>query len=158
MNPGVFSRLFPCTLGLLTGLACSSMQTSAPSSRSPQIDTDFIKQYAETYRFRLGKPSSFQFTPDQKSIFFLRTGARDFVGNLYRYDIDSKKETLVLSAEKLLAGKSETLSDAEKARRERMRLATRGLTSFKLTPAGTDILVPLSGQLFLYNRGTEKVR
>jgi dipeptidyl-peptidase 4 len=136
---------------------CAMTQASRKASSSQIIDTAFLQQYAETYRFRLGNPSSIEFTPDQKSILFLRTGAKDFVANLYRYDLQSKTETLVLSAQKLLDGKSEKLSDEEKARRERLRLATRGLTSFDLTPNGEKLIVPLSGQVFLYDRKTQKV-
>ncbi|MCB9640297.1 MAG: DPP IV N-terminal domain-containing protein, partial [Myxococcales bacterium] len=93
-----------------------------------------------------------------KSLLFLRSGPRSFVRNLYEIDLATGQEKVLLTAGKLLAGVIEKLSDAEKARRERMRLAARGLVSFRMTRDGRFLLLPLSGKLYLYERATGKVR
>jgi dipeptidyl-peptidase-4 len=117
----------------------------------------FLEQYAETYRFRLGRPHGFKFTPDGKSLLFLRSGPRSKVSNLYVLDIDSGRETVLLTAQALLKGKAEVLSDQEKALRERLRQATRGISNFKLSKDGTQILVSLSGKLYVVNRSSHAV-
>ncbi|MFO0724096.1 MAG: DPP IV N-terminal domain-containing protein [Myxococcota bacterium] len=110
--------------------------------------SEFLHQFAATYRFRLGRPSAFTWAGDTK-IYFLRSGPRSFVRDLYLFDLESGQESVALSSERLLAGKGEELSPEEIARRERLRLADRGITSFSFSPDARTILVPLSGQLFL---------
>jgi dipeptidyl-peptidase-4 len=65
---------------------------------------------------------------------------------------------LLASADGLLKGQEEQLTAEELARRERMRSAARGIASFELSRDGRQILVPLSGSLFLIERATGKVR
>ncbi len=56
-------------------------------SRAEPLDGDFLERYAATYRFRLGKPSKILPTPDGRAVFFLRSGPRSFVRDLYRLDL-----------------------------------------------------------------------
>ncbi len=120
--------------------------------------SDFLEQFAATYRFRLGRPSSFTWSADGACIYFLRSGARSFVKDLWAFDVASRSERLVLTSERLLDGRGEDLSEEEIARRERLRLADRGIASFALGPDGVSALIPLSGQLFIFNLETEAVR
>ncbi len=119
---------------------------------------DFLTRYAKTFRFRMGKPSHFSFTKDGKQVLFLRSRSRSFVRNLYALDLASGKERVLLTAEMLLAGGAEKLSAAEKARRERLRLAARGLVSYRMTPDGRALLLPLSGKVYLYDLVGGRVR
>ncbi len=124
----------------------------------PAIDTDFIDQYAHTNRFRLGEPSAIQTLPDGSGVLYLRSGARDFVRNLYFFDAATGQSRVLLTAAQILGGAQESLSPEELARRERMRLAARGIASYQLTRDGARILVPLSGRLYLVERATLSVR
>src|SRR5690606_12847984 len=45
--------------------------------------------------------------------------------------------------------KTQTLTEAEKAALERMRVSARGFTSFQLSQDGTKVLVSLSGRLYV---------
>lgn len=139
----------------ITLLILSATPISASAAESPD---DFLKQYTETYRFTLGQPTAFQITGDGEAVLFLRSGPRSFVRDLYEFDVATGKERLLASADKLLAGATEKLTPEELARRERMRSAARGIASFELSDDGRQVLVPLSGSLYVLDRKTGKSR
>ena len=117
-------------------------------------DDDFPRQWAETNRFRLGRPASVTVTPNGDAVYFLRSPARSFVRDLYVFERASGQERRVLTAEELLGGGEERLTEEEKARRERARLSARGLAGFSLSPDGKSLLAPLSGKLYLIERAS----
>ncbi|QDU91634.1 Prolyl tripeptidyl peptidase precursor [Pirellulimonas nuda] len=117
----------------------------------------FLRQFAATSRFRLGEPSNVCPTPDGDAVLFLRSGPRSFVRDLYTLDVATGVEQRLASADTLLEGKSEELTDAELARRERMRLSARGIATFELSRDGKQLLIPLSGRLYLLDRQTRGV-
>ncbi len=119
---------------------------------------DFLKRYAVTRRFSLGRPRSIKVVPDGSAVLFLRSGSDSFVHNLYEFDTATGKERLLLTADQILQGAEEELSVEEKARRERMRMSARGIASYRLSKDGTKILVPLSGRLFVVNRSDKSVK
>ncbi|MBI5710271.1 MAG: DPP IV N-terminal domain-containing protein [Candidatus Eisenbacteria bacterium] len=120
-------------------------QTAAPAD-------SFLHQYAATYRFRLGRPTAIQVAPAGDAVLFLRSEPRSFVQDLYSFDPATGGERVLLTAEQILSGAEEKLSAGEKARRERMRLAARGIASYQLSKDGTRLLVPLAGRLFVIER------
>lgn len=127
------------------------------SAEITAMDDDFLKRYAETYRFTHGRPASIKVMPSDDEVLFLRSGPRSFVRDLYAFDPGTGEERVVLTAEKLLGGETESLTAEEKARRERMRLAARGIASYDVSKDGTRLLVPLSGRLFVVERSTAVV-
>ncbi len=130
-----------------------------PEEPQNQPDKGFLSQYAHTYRFRLGHPSSISITPGNDAVLYLRSGPRDFVKNLYSLDLKTGEESLLVSATQILNGDKEQISAQELARRERMRTgATRGIAEYMLSEDGTRILVPLSAKLYLIDRRTRNVR
>ena len=131
--------------------------TASPASAAESPD-NFLKQYTETYRFTLGQPTAFQITDNGDAVLFLRSGPRSFVRDLYEFDVATGKERLLASADQLLAGAAEKLTAEELARRERMRSAARGIASFELSDDGQQVLVPLSGSLYVLDRKTGKSR
>ncbi len=146
-----------------TAIGCGSSEggddpaTTPPASAAPSApvsiaDPDFLEQYAVTYRFQQGHPGSFRVMPDGDGVLFLRSAARSFVNDLWFYDVERGEERVLSTAEQILAGAEEELSAEERARRERMRMASRGIASFDLSPDGQTLLVPLSGRLFLIDR------
>ncbi len=88
----------------------------------------------------------------------MRSGAREAARDLYALDVVSGEERRVVTAEALLGGGREELSDAERARRERQRLVARGIGDYTLSPDGATLLVPLSGKLFLVDARTGAAR
>ncbi len=97
-------------------------------------------------------------TPNGDAVYFLRSPARGFVRDLYVFDTATGSERRVLTAEELLGGGEEQLTDEEKARRERARLSARGLAGFSLSPDGKLLLAPLSGKLYLVDRASGEKR
>jgi dipeptidyl-peptidase-4 len=105
-------------------------------------------QYAQTDRFRLGRPQKVTVLPGGE-VLFLRTGARSFVADLYRMDpVTGRVEVLVRAA--ALVGKGrDRMSEAEKAQRERRRLSARGISQFSVSRDGRRVLLGAGGQVFV---------
>ncbi len=138
-------------------LALAAIGNTA-SAEAPIKHPEFLEQYAATYRFSLGRPASIEITRDGSAVLFLRSGPRSFVRDLYEFDTKTASERVLVTAEKLLQGASEELTEEEKARRERMRLAARGIATFELSRDGRRVLVPLSGRLFVVERATGGIK
>ena len=145
-------------LALALALSACGAPPTALQPPSPIADPGFLDQYAETHRFRSGRPSSIRLTPKGDGIFFLRSGPRSFERTLYSVDPETGAESEFLTAKELLGGAEETLSAEEKALRERMRLSARGIARYGLSKDGSHLVVPLSGRRFLVDLKTKKAR
>ncbi len=130
----------------------------APVARAVLADEAFLEQYAATYRFGAGRPRAISLTPGGGAVLFLRSGPRSVRQDLYEFDVATGRERVLVTAEQVLGGGEEHLTPEELARRERMRMTSRGIASYALSEDGTKILVPLSGRLFVVDRATAKVR
>ena len=104
--PSLFRRLGPPAILLFS----TAVANAAP-------DAGFLKQYALTRGFSLGRPLSAVPTPDGKSVLFLRAHARDPAQSLYEFDVATGQTRELLTPESLLKGAEEALSAAEKSRR-----------------------------------------
>lgn len=93
-----------------------------------------------------------QIAPDGSKITFLRGKAGK--GNrldLWAYDVATGKTAPLVDSAVVLPGE-ETLSDEEKARRERQRIAAlSGIVDYQWSPDGRSLLFPLGGELYLYD-------
>jgi dipeptidyl-peptidase-4 len=129
----------------------------AVSSATPPSDP-FLEQYAKTRRFLAGRPVGAQATPDGRTVLFLRSAEDSPVQSLHAFDVESGKTRELLTAETLLGGSKQVLSDEERAALERMRISARGFTSFQLSQDGKKVLVGLSGSLYVVElaSGTSK--
>ena len=157
MSPKISPRLALIALASIPMSACSTPFQSAPpptsSTSAPTLrDPGFLEQYAATRAFTHGTPKNISITPDGAAVLFLRSGPRSFVQDLFEVDTANGKERVLLTADQILSGKEEKLTTEELARRERMRLASRGIASYILSKDGQRILVPLSGRLFVMQR------
>ncbi len=119
---------------------------------------DFLDRYSATRGFRSGTPTAIGIPRDASEVLFLRSGPRDRVQSLWSFDVRTGTEREVLSGSRLLGGSEETLSPEERARRERLRMTARGLSSFQLSKDGGRVLIPFSGRLFLMERASGAVR
>ncbi|WP_342317223.1 S9 family peptidase [Lysobacter sp. FW306-1B-D06B] len=90
--------------------------------------------------------------PDGTRVSFLR--GKDTNKNrldLWAYDIASGNTVKLVDADDILPG-DEVLSDEEKARRERQRIAgLSGIVDYQWAPDGKSLLFPLGGELYLYD-------
>ncbi len=90
-------------------------------------------------------PGAFAFSPDGKSITFLDSADKSLTKQLYKFDLATKKRSLVFDA-----GKGDTednLSAEEKLRRERQRMMSLGVTRYYWSKTGGKIMIPLGGDL-----------
>ncbi|MFO0600944.1 MAG: DPP IV N-terminal domain-containing protein [Myxococcaceae bacterium] len=126
-------------------------------SATPVTDTDFLHEYAETRRYLAGRPVSAKVTPDGKTVLFLRGGAKDPRLGLFELDLATGAAKELVTPDQVLNGASETLSAAEKARLERQRVSARGFTSYQLSADGANVLLGLSGKLYVFERASRKV-
>lgn len=118
----------------------------------PDLDDKLLADAAETYNFRLGLPVPLAVTPEG-AVLFRRTGPRAFAADLFELGPTGVVRTLATAAE-LLGASEEQLSDAEKARRERTRTATRGVVEIDVSDDGATVMVPLGGRFILIDRAT----
>jgi len=116
----------------------------------PALDAQLLADAAATFNFRLGIPVPLAITPDG-AVLFRRTPPRAFAADLYELGADGTVRTLATAADLLGTGE-ESLSNEEKARRERTRTATRGIVDVEVSEDGATVMVPLGGKLFLIDR------
>ena len=109
----------------------------------PMLSTDsFPRQKARTRGFQLGRPRSFALAGTK--VFFIRsTSGQDPAGNLWCVDVSDGSQRLLVSSPDLLS--SGDLPAEERARRERMREVTSGITAFSLDEAGSVAAFVVSG-------------
>lgn len=90
--------------------------------------------------------------PDGSQVSFLRGKEADRNQlDLWTYDIASGQTRMLVDSKVVLPGE-ETLSDAEKARRERQRIAAMtGIVDYQWSPDAHTLLFPLGGELYLYD-------
>lgn len=92
--------------------------------------------------------------PDGSRVTFLR--GKESNKNrldLWAYDIASGQTVKLVDADDILPG-DEVLSDAEKARRERQRIAAlSGIVDYQWAPDSKALLFPLGGELYVYDLG-----
>ena len=130
---------------------------SIPPMTHAQIPTPTLRDLAETDGYSLGHPHAITPTPNGEAVLFLRSGPRDRTSSLYEWTAKTQQARVLLSADTLLEGKKETLSAAERARRERQRQVGHGITSFSLSENGKVLLVPLGGKLSVVTRKTGEI-
>src|SRR3954453_23371012 len=141
-------------------LAAAVVIVSLPAVRADEkrpvndkpLDASFLRLYAETRGFMLGRPAKPKPTPDGKAVLFLRSEPKKPKMSLFEFDVATGKTKELLTPEALLKGAEEQLTPEEKARRERQRVSVGGFTDYQLSEDGRLILVPLGGKLYTYDR------
>ena len=129
--------------------ACRTTQTMS----WPALNRELLADAGATFNFRLGLPTPLAITRDG-AVLFRRTPPRDFAADLYELDSKTGVVKTLATAADLLGSGEENLSDAERARRERSRTATRGVVDIDVSDDGRIVMVPLGGKLYLIDRAT----
>lgn len=95
-------------------------------------------------------PQNIQFSPDGNLVSYLKGSLESpEIYDLWVYDVRADKHQLLLDAETLAADPT-AMSATERARRERLRIRAAGIVDYQWSPKGSHILIPLAGQLYLY--------
>jgi len=143
-------------LVMATGCPSHSNQASTMHFTWPALDETLLADAAATFNFRLGVPTPLAITKDG-AVLFRRTPARSFASDLFQLAPDGTLTTLA-TVDELIGHTEEKLSDAEKARRERTRTATRGVVDIDVSDDGRTVLVPLGGTFHVIDRTTRHRR
>jgi dipeptidyl-peptidase-4 len=133
----------------IVATACAHAPPTMSTQKTtwPALDARLLADAAETFNFRLGLPVPLAITPDG-AVLFRRTPPRSFAADLYELDTKTGAIKTLFTA----TGGDEHLSDAEKARRERTRTATRGVVDIDVSRDGRIVMIPLGGTLYLLDR------
>ncbi len=139
--------------------ALAAMPALAQPPAPGKLTLDAITGDASLSGPTLIKP---QVAPDGSRVTFLR--GRDSDRNrldLWEYHVDGGQIRMLVDSRVVLPGE-ETLSDEEKARRERQRIAgLSGIVDYQWSPDAKTLLFPLGGELYLYDlakSGADAVR
>ncbi len=93
-------------------------------------------------------PGSFAFTPDNKSLTFLKSESQGASRVLWRVEVAEGSPRVIARP----SGRGDTdtnVSQAEALRRERMRLRDTGITQIVLAEKAEIAVIPLQGDLYL---------
>ena len=149
-------RLAAIFLSILFNLL-SALRAEPPAAAV--TGTDFLRDYAETRGFMLGRPVNATPTPDGTAVLFLRAkSGREPSQRLFEFDVDTRQTRQLLAPEDALKGATELLSPEEKARRERQRISVGGFTAFSISKDSALVLLSLSGKLYVLRRADGSVR
>jgi dipeptidyl-peptidase 4 len=97
-------------------------------------------------------------SPDGASVTYIKTRADDLtISDLWIADVAGGEPRMLLDG-KQLAPPARELSEAEKARRERAGVATRGVVDYEWDKQGKVILAPVEGDLWIYDVAAKKAR
>ena len=109
---GILSRMHSLLRALAVVLASTACGRAADPPKAP-VDTSFLKEFAETRGFMLGRPQKPKFTPDGKAVLFLRAEAKSPKMKLFEFDVATGKTRELLSPDMLLKGGEENLTPEE---------------------------------------------
>lgn len=116
------------------------------------VSDSFPRRYARTQRFTLGVPRDVTVSPDGLRVVFLRSSAGDDpVNSLWVFDVTTGEERLVADPRVLLGLDDPAqgeLTDSERARRERTRDGSTGVTGYATDDECRVAAFALNGELF----------
>jgi dipeptidyl-peptidase 4 len=115
---------------------------------TPDALEEFPRQVARTRGFSLGVPRSFTVSPDGERVVYLRTKTGDDpVSCLWVFEVSGAKERLVFDPGEEEAERD--LTEAERARRERARERSSGVTAYATDEAVRRAVFTVGGRMFL---------
>ena len=124
---------------------------------TPDPIDEFPRQVARTRGFSLGVPRSFTVSPDGERVVYLRTKTGDDpVSCLWVFEVPGAKERLVFDPGEEEAERD--LTEAERARRERARERSSGVTAYATGEAVRRAVFTVGGRMFLAELGEGSAR
>lgn len=134
---------------MIKSLLLATAMTLAPAAHAEKLTLEAITGGAPLSGPSLMKPA---IAPNGSRVTFLRGKDSDrFQLDLWEYHVADGEARLLVDSAVVLPG-DEELSDEEKARRERQRIAAfRGIVEYQWAPDSQSLLFPLGGELYLYD-------
>jgi len=144
----------------LIAFVCVALPLSASATPPPQPqestyvikeETLSVERLYEDPALTGVAPRLLKLSPDGQRVSFLRGKPQDqMVFDLWEYHIASGKTRLLVDSTALTGGVAEVLSDEEKARRERQRIAgSSGIVEYQWSADGQRLMFPIAGALFV---------
>ncbi|HEY1757842.1 MAG TPA: prolyl oligopeptidase family serine peptidase [Bryobacteraceae bacterium] len=118
-----------------------------------RLASDFFpREYAETLNYSLGAPRTFRVSKDGERVFFLRSDSPvNRALDLWMMDMRTGEELLLVAISNLSIH-TDYCPDpaAEKLRKERLREASSGITSYAIDSAGGKVAFGLGGFIYVH--------
>ncbi len=128
----------------------------APSAHAASKANLTIERIFQSPELDGSMPQGLQFSPHGERLSFLKPKTEDYeVLDLWEFDLASGQERLLVDSKGLKFGE---LSEAEKARRERMRITRKGIVEYYWSNDGQKIVFPAGGDLYLYKLPDKKLK
>jgi dipeptidyl-peptidase-4 len=97
-----------------------------------------------------------KFSPMGNRLGILKPKKEDYeILDLWEIDLKTFEQKLLIDSALL---NTENLSEEEKARRERMRVSRKGIVDYFWTQDGNQVVIPSSGDLYLYDLKSRKIK
>lgn len=137
---------------LLCGLAGTAGAAPPPPTQTPPPTPLTFERMFATPDLSGATLRSPRFSPDGRLVAYLRGAADDLNRfDLWAYDVARREHRKLVDARELVPAER-ALSTEEEARRERLRIASlRGIVDYEFSADSRFLLVPLSGDLYLYD-------
>ena len=105
-------------------------------------------------------PEKLAFSPDDQWVTYLFSPNHSLQRQLYAYNIATAKHRVLFSSDIVDGGYAteETLSKAEKLRRERTRTRATGVTDYGWISGTSRVFIPISGSLYVIDKIEDKPR
>lgn len=142
------------TLAVATAISITPTMSNAQTNAPQKLTLEGLAGDVSLSGPSLSRP---KISPDGSMVTYLQGKPENKNRlDLWRYDIKTGKREMLVNSNDILPGE-EVLSDAEKARRERQRIAAlSGIVDYQFSPDGKQLLFPLGGKLYLYDLASRK--
>lgn len=115
------------------------------------MNEDFLNQIIKTRNLTEGQPR--HIVPTKQGVLFLRSNSNSLL-DIWMLD-ELGREKVLVEVEKI--NRNNSLTNAEKIRRERLRLVGNGITSFDVDKFGKNLVFSLAGRIFIYNFNKQSI-
>ncbi|MBL8554289.1 MAG: S9 family peptidase [Phenylobacterium sp.] len=143
----------------LPAAALAALIAATPAMAAPALPSRLPPQRVfESPDLSGPRARGVKLSPDGKAVTYIKTRADDLlVTDLWIADVAGGAPRMLLDG-RTLAPEVRELSEAEKARRERAGVATRGVVDYAWDAQGKLILAPVEGDLWVYDVAARQAR
>ncbi|MDV6329208.1 S9 family peptidase [Asticcacaulis sp. 201] len=157
--PLILLGSFLMTTTMMTGAAMAQTSTAQSPTAVTQATHNILTPERVFADPDINGPKSVgvKLSPDGTLLTWLKPKASNAqVQDLWAVPVKGGEPFLLVDADSL-SSQNKELSEAEKSRRERMRVSARGVVAYEWSENSQSILLPLDGDIYLVDRATKKI-